>query len=67
VPIRDIVGALLRRSQHRKFHLSALFNFGRPGDMNKAIGIAVAKGRLFEMIDRIELARQLSLSATERW
>jgi prevent-host-death family protein len=35
-------------------HLSALFNFGRLGDMNKTIGIAIAKARLFEMIDRVE-------------
>jgi prevent-host-death family protein len=43
-----------RRSQHRNSHLSALFNFGRLGDMNKTIGIAVAKARLFEIIDRVE-------------
>jgi prevent-host-death family protein len=41
-------------SKHRQSHLSALFNFGRLGDMNKTIGIAVAKARLFEIIDRVE-------------
>jgi prevent-host-death family protein len=34
--------------------LSALFNFVRLGDMKKTIGIAVAKARLFEIIDRVE-------------
>jgi prevent-host-death family protein len=48
------ISATARRGQHRKSHLPALFSFGRLGDMNKTIGIAVAKARLFEIIDRVE-------------
>jgi prevent-host-death family protein len=36
-----------------------MFNFVRLGDMNKTIGIAVAKARLFEMIDRVELGETI--------
>jgi prevent-host-death family protein len=49
-----LIGATARRGTHRKSHLSALLSFGRLGDMNKTIGIAVAKARLFEIIDRVE-------------
>jgi antitoxin (DNA-binding transcriptional repressor) of toxin-antitoxin stability system len=36
-----------------------MFNFVRLGDMNKTIGIVVAKARLFEMIDRVELGETI--------
>ena len=45
-----------------KFHLSRLFNFGRLGDMNKTIGIAVAKTRLFEIIDRVEFGETIIIA-----
>jgi prevent-host-death family protein len=43
-------------------HLSGLFNFGRLGDMNKTIGIAVAKTRLFEIIDRVEFGETIIIA-----
>jgi prevent-host-death family protein len=36
-----------------------MFNFDRLGDMNKTIGIAVAKARLFEIIDRVEFGETI--------
>ncbi len=36
-----------------------MFNFVRLDDMNKTIGIAVAKARLFEIIDRVELGETI--------
>src|SRR5450631_818009 len=50
------IGATARRSQIKasKSHLFVLFNFGTLSDMNKTIGIAVAKARLFEIVDRVE-------------
>jgi prevent-host-death family protein len=43
-------------------HLPGLFNFGRLGDMNKTIGIAVAKTRLFEIIDRVEFGETIIIA-----
>jgi antitoxin (DNA-binding transcriptional repressor) of toxin-antitoxin stability system len=51
----DSSAQLPRRNHYRKSHLPAMCNVVRLGDMNKTIGIAVAKARLFEMIDRVEL------------
>ena len=43
-------------------HLPGLFNFGRLSDMNKTIGIAVAKTLLFEIIDRVEFGETIIIA-----
>ena len=40
-------------------YLSRTFSFDRLGDMNKTIGITVAKARLFEIIDRVEFGETI--------
>lgn len=39
-----------------------MFNFGRLGDVNKTIGIGIAKARLFELIDRVEFGETIIIA-----
>ena len=43
-------------------YLSRTLSFDRLGDMNKTIGIAVAKARLFEIIDRVEFGETIIIA-----